>query len=111
MVVTLPRDLDEAAAADRALAAGVRVYTLGNYCTGGSGDRPPALVLGYGPVTPAQIEHGVRLLADAVRAYVRSRVRRSTVSCPGLLDSTCTTVRSDGARTTVSTNTSPRSSR
>jgi GntR family transcriptional regulator/MocR family aminotransferase len=66
LVVTLPRDLDEAAVAHRALATGVRVYPLGNYYTGDRGDRPPALVLGYGPVTPAQAEHGVRLLADAI---------------------------------------------
>ena len=66
LVVTLPRDVDETAVADHALAAGVLVYPLGNYCTGSRRDRPPALVLGYGPVTPAQADHGVRVLADAI---------------------------------------------
>ena len=66
LVLTLPRGLDEDTVAARARAAGVRVYPLGNYYTADRRDRPPALVLGYGPVTPAQSELGVRLLADAV---------------------------------------------
>ena len=66
LVLTLPRGLDEATVAARARAAGIGVYPLGNYYTADRGDRPPALVLGYGPVTPAQSELGVRLLADAV---------------------------------------------
>jgi DNA-binding transcriptional MocR family regulator len=64
----LPPDLDEARVAERARAAGIGVYPLGNYCARSRPDRPPAIVLGYGEITPAQAEHGVRLLADAVRS-------------------------------------------
>jgi GntR family transcriptional regulator / MocR family aminotransferase len=68
VLVTLPPDLDEAEVAEQARAAGVGVYPLGSYCARGRPDRAPAIVLGYGEVTPAQAEHGVRLLAEAVRS-------------------------------------------
>ncbi len=45
----------------RAVAAGVAVESLGEYCL----DRPsPGLVLGYGSVRLASIEPGLRLLSD-----------------------------------------------
>ena len=58
--------LDEVVVAERALAARVRVYPLRS--TGHRHGRPtrPALVLGYGALTPAASERGVRLLADAI---------------------------------------------
>ncbi|HZA77963.1 MAG TPA: PLP-dependent aminotransferase family protein [Acidimicrobiales bacterium] len=65
VLVTLPPELDEAGVAQRALAAGVRVHPLGRYRVNRRSDRPPALVLGYGQLTPEQIEHGIRLLAGA----------------------------------------------
>jgi GntR family transcriptional regulator / MocR family aminotransferase len=68
LLVTLPGDLDEVTVADQALAAGVRVYPLANHYVGGRPDGPPAFVLGYGSITPAQVEHGIRLFADAVHA-------------------------------------------
>jgi len=68
LLATLPRHFDEAAVTDRARKAGVGVYPLSNYCAGRRHDRPPAFVLGYGPITPAQAEHGARLLAEAINA-------------------------------------------
>src|SRR5918994_1256243 len=65
VLVTLPPELDEAGVAQRALAAGVRVHPLGRYRVNPRSDRPPALALGYGQLTPEQIEHGIRLLAGA----------------------------------------------
>jgi GntR family transcriptional regulator/MocR family aminotransferase len=65
VLVTLPREVDEAVLTTRARAAGVRVNPLSRYRTSPRPDLPPALVLGYGPLTPAQAEHGVRLLAEA----------------------------------------------
>jgi GntR family transcriptional regulator/MocR family aminotransferase len=68
VLVTLPPGLDEAAVTRRALAAGVRVHPLGRYRTNRRSDHPPALVLGYGQLTPDRIDHGVRLLAEAAGA-------------------------------------------
>ncbi len=65
LLVTLPADLDEALVTERALAAGVRVYPLGRYRTDRRADRPPAFVLGYGTLTPADMDVSVRLLAEA----------------------------------------------
>ena len=65
LLVTLPADLDEALVTERALAAGVRVYPLGRYRTDQRTDRPPAFVLGYGTLTPADMDASVRLLAEA----------------------------------------------
>jgi GntR family transcriptional regulator/MocR family aminotransferase len=67
LLVTLPRDLDEAVVTQQALAAGVRVHPLGTYRTSRRTDQPPALVLGYGTLTPTTSEHGVQLLAKALR--------------------------------------------
>jgi GntR family transcriptional regulator/MocR family aminotransferase len=76
VLVTLSPGLDEAAVAHRALAAGVRVHPLGRYRVNRRSDRPPALVLGYGQLTPNRIEHGVRLLAEAAAAIVKRPARR-----------------------------------
>jgi GntR family transcriptional regulator/MocR family aminotransferase len=65
VLVTLPGGLDEAEVTERARAAGVVVYPLRKYRTTHPPDRPPALVLGYGTLSPAEMEQGVRLLAEA----------------------------------------------
>jgi GntR family transcriptional regulator / MocR family aminotransferase len=65
LLVTLPADLDEALVTERARAAGVRVYPLGRYRTDRRAGRPPAFVLGYGTLTPADMDVSVRLLAEA----------------------------------------------
>ncbi|MDQ1424808.1 MAG: GntR family transcriptional regulator / MocR family aminotransferase [Acidimicrobiaceae bacterium] len=66
ILVTLPHDVREAVVEERALAAGVRVYPLGSYRTKRDDAMSPGLVLGYGQLSPAKIEQGVRLLAEAV---------------------------------------------
>ncbi|MGH9136108.1 MAG: PLP-dependent aminotransferase family protein [Acidimicrobiales bacterium] len=66
VLVTLPDRLDEADVAARARAAGVGIYPLSGYCTGDRDRATPAIVLGYGNLTPAAIEQGVRTLAHAV---------------------------------------------
>jgi GntR family transcriptional regulator / MocR family aminotransferase len=72
-LVTLPPGLDEAELAERAAAAGVRIYTLGEYRVARQADAPPALLLGYGNLPPATIEEGVRILADVVERGARRR--------------------------------------
>jgi GntR family transcriptional regulator / MocR family aminotransferase len=77
LLVTLPADLDEALITERALAAGVRVYPLGRYRTDRGADRPPAFVLGYGTLPPADMDASVRLLAEAAaRSRTADRRRR-----------------------------------
>lgn len=68
VVVTLPAGWDEADVTERAAAAGVRVYPLGRYRTSRRPGASPALVLGYGNLTPAAIERGIRALARATTA-------------------------------------------
>ena len=75
LLVTLPADLDEALVTERALAAGIRVYPLGRYLTDRRVQRPPAFVVGYGTLTPADIDASVRLLAEAA-ASSRTAARR-----------------------------------
>jgi GntR family transcriptional regulator/MocR family aminotransferase len=65
LMVTLPPDVDEALVTRRALALGVRLYPLSRYRTSDRSKRPPAFVLGYGALSPDEIERGVRLLAEA----------------------------------------------
>jgi len=61
----LPRGVDEATVIERALASGVKVTGLRH--TYKDPDRAPGgLILGYGQVSAAQIDEGVRLLAAAV---------------------------------------------
>jgi GntR family transcriptional regulator / MocR family aminotransferase len=67
VLVTLPGLHDESEIVGRAHAAGVGVYPLSPFRTSGRFDEPPALVLGYGTLGPAELERGVRLLADALR--------------------------------------------
>jgi GntR family transcriptional regulator/MocR family aminotransferase len=65
VLVTLPPDVSQTAIEARALAAGVRVYPVSRYRTKLGPGVFPGLVLGYGLLTPAKIEQGVRLLAEA----------------------------------------------
>jgi GntR family transcriptional regulator/MocR family aminotransferase len=67
VLVTLPDLHDESEIVARARAAGVGVYPLSPFSTSARPDDPPALVLGYGTLGPAELERGVRLLADALR--------------------------------------------
>jgi GntR family transcriptional regulator/MocR family aminotransferase len=62
VLVRLPAHLDERAVAAAAVAAGVRVYPLGTYRASRRSGVGPGLVLGYGPLTPAQSEEGARRL-------------------------------------------------
>jgi GntR family transcriptional regulator / MocR family aminotransferase len=66
MVLWLPPGAEECAVVKRALAAGVRVNGLGEFRTGRRSRLPPALVLGYGAIGPADAERGARMLAKAV---------------------------------------------
>ena len=65
LVVGLPDGVDDAAVAERALAAGVAVQPLSYHRLR---PGPPGLVIGYAAVTPDRLREGVRLLADAIRA-------------------------------------------
>ena len=76
LLVMLPPGLDERTVVARAAAAGVGVYPLDNYRTDHRRPMPPGLVLGYGMLSPARIEHGVRLLAEALGARERPVTRR-----------------------------------
>jgi GntR family transcriptional regulator/MocR family aminotransferase len=66
MVLCLPPGAEECAVVDCARAVGVRVNGLGEFRTGRRSRLPPALVLGYGAIAPADAELGARLLANAV---------------------------------------------
>jgi GntR family transcriptional regulator/MocR family aminotransferase len=66
MVLCLPPGAEERAVVDHALAVGVRVNSLGEFRTGRRSRLPPALVLCYGALAPADAERGARLLAKAV---------------------------------------------
>lgn len=66
VLVRLPIGVDEQTVATLALQDGARVYPLEQWRAGRGSDRAPGLVLGYGQVSPSQIEHGARLLGDAV---------------------------------------------
>jgi GntR family transcriptional regulator / MocR family aminotransferase len=66
ILVTLPHRDEDSMIAERARAAGVRVYPLSMYRTSRRPDQPPALVLGYGALSPAEMERGVRLLGAAL---------------------------------------------
>jgi GntR family transcriptional regulator/MocR family aminotransferase len=65
VMVTLPPRVDEAELIERAATAGIRVYPLTPYRVAKS-DAAPAILLGYGNLTPALIEHGVQELAAIV---------------------------------------------
>lgn len=66
--VTLPEGVDEVAFCERAAACGVHVNPLSRYRVTGRVHRAPAVVLGYGNLTPATLEEGVRALARAVES-------------------------------------------
>lgn len=63
LLVGLPDGVDDAAVAERALAAGVAVQPLSHHRLRRG---PPGLVLGYAATTPDRLREGVRLLADAL---------------------------------------------
>jgi GntR family transcriptional regulator/MocR family aminotransferase len=72
-LLRLPEGTSERAVEATAATMGVRVNGLGRYrLVAPEGDiepepRPPALVLGFGNVSEAQISKGIRILAEAVR--------------------------------------------
>jgi GntR family transcriptional regulator/MocR family aminotransferase len=66
LVLWLPAGAEESDVVDRALAGGVRVNGLGEFRTGRRSRLPPALVLGYGAIAPADAERGARMIATAV---------------------------------------------
>ncbi|WP_205629287.1 PLP-dependent aminotransferase family protein [Jiangella muralis] len=76
VLVRLPPQADESEVVDRTLAAGVRVYPLAQYRPPHGRPLPPALVLGYGSVTPQQSDHGVRVLATTLEEALRTRSGR-----------------------------------
>jgi GntR family transcriptional regulator / MocR family aminotransferase len=51
----------------RAASAGIALRPLSDCTAGGARDSTVCLVLGYAHLAPAVVEHGVRLLAEAVR--------------------------------------------
>ena len=63
LLVGLPDGIDDAAVAERVLAAGVAVQPLSYHRLR---PGPPGLVIGYAAVTPDRLWEGVRLLAKAV---------------------------------------------
>jgi GntR family transcriptional regulator / MocR family aminotransferase len=71
VLVTLPPGPDEAELAERAEAAGIRIYTLGDYRVARAPDTAPAILLGYGNLTTQAIEDGVRILAVVVSDATR----------------------------------------
>ena len=66
LLVGLPDGVDDAAVAERALAAGVAVQPLSYHRLR---PGPPGLVIGYAATTPDRLREGVRLLAAAVREH------------------------------------------
>ena len=77
VLVTLPRGTDDAALVEQAADRGVRIYPLGHYCVAKSTDAAPAILLGYGSLTPPAIEEGVRVLAEIVASAAVHRDYRS----------------------------------
>jgi GntR family transcriptional regulator/MocR family aminotransferase len=67
VLVTFPGGPDEKELTSRAAEAGVRIYPLGDYRIMKRADAPPAILLGYGELSPAAIDEGVRILAGVVQ--------------------------------------------
>jgi GntR family transcriptional regulator / MocR family aminotransferase len=67
LLVGLPPGVDDRLLAERAAAAGVGVEPVSKYRWRPRPDQAPGLVLGYGSVTPAQSERGVKVLAELAR--------------------------------------------
>jgi GntR family transcriptional regulator/MocR family aminotransferase len=72
----LPDGVDEATLVERAAELGVGVEGLTPYRSA-SGDGPGGLLFGYGTVTEAGIEEGVRLIASLLN---RQRIERPTAT-------------------------------
>lgn len=66
-LLCLPSHYDESAVVTRAGDAGVHVVGLSRFRVGSLTPLPPALVLGYGQLQPAEIDRGVAVLAAAAR--------------------------------------------
>ena len=79
-LLRLPDGTSERAVEATAATMGVRVNGLGHYRFVASKaevepeSRPPALVLGFGNVSEAQISKGIRKLAEAVRHQTESQI-------------------------------------
>ena len=71
VLVTLPADLDEVDIETRALEVGVRVYPLRDFRASRRSDPTPGLALGYGQLTPAQLDQGAHQLAEVIAAARR----------------------------------------
>jgi GntR family transcriptional regulator/MocR family aminotransferase len=65
VIAWLPAGVAETALVERAAAAGVAVYGLTGYHSGRR-DAPGGLLFGYGTLTEAEIEEGIRLVAGAL---------------------------------------------
>ena len=65
VIAWLPSGVDEAAVLERAAAAGVRLYGLRQYHSARQ-KAPGGLLFGYGAVTEAEIDEGIRLVAEAM---------------------------------------------
>jgi GntR family transcriptional regulator/MocR family aminotransferase len=65
VIAWLPDGVDEAALVERAAAAGVAAYGLASYHSARR-DAPGGLLFGYGTLTEAEIEEGIRLVAVAL---------------------------------------------
>jgi len=75
-LIELPHTVDEAALLAAAARNGVGIEGLSLHSY--TGDSPPGLVLGHAHMSQAAIEHGVRLLSDALRATAGSRHAQPT---------------------------------
>jgi GntR family transcriptional regulator/MocR family aminotransferase len=65
VIAWLPGGVDEAALVERAAATGVAVYGLAGYHSARRG-APGGLLFGYGTLTEAEIEEGIRLVAVSI---------------------------------------------
>jgi GntR family transcriptional regulator / MocR family aminotransferase len=78
VLVTLPPGPDETALVEQAAERGIRIYPLGDYRAAKVHDAAPAMLLGYGNLTPPAIEEGVRILAEVVVSAARAPDYRSS---------------------------------
>jgi GntR family transcriptional regulator / MocR family aminotransferase len=67
VLVTLPEKYDEGAIVREASHLGVRVHPFSEYRTRPGAEQAPGFVLGYGPLTPDELDTGLRLVAEAAR--------------------------------------------
>ncbi len=65
VVTSVPDDVEEAALTEASALLGVALYGLAPYRRGTVGDRA-GLLFGYGRLTVAEIEEGIRLVGDAL---------------------------------------------